>query len=300
VTSAGEPYGAEARAIADQVYTYHQGYGMSGRPAPLLLQSGWNDDLVPAEQSLRVYNALRAVSPGAKVSLQIGDIGHSRASNKVNTDQAFNDQGSRFFDARLRGIGEGPGPGHVTAYTQTCPKSAPGGGPFTASSWSKLHPGTVTFGSAPSQTVTSDGGNPQTAQAFDPIVGTSDACKTVPVETAPGTAVYRTRSSGFTLLGLPTVTATIQTVGNFGELASRLWDVLPDGSQRLISRGIYRLTNNQTGNITFQLHGNGYRFAAGNTIKLELLGRDSPTYRASNGTFVIQISNVKVSLPTAG
>jgi len=37
--------------------------------------------------------------------------------------------------------------------------------------------------------------------------------------------------------------------------------------------------------VTFQLHGNGYQFPAGDTVKLELLGRDAPYYRASNGTF---------------
>ena len=31
----------------------------AGRPAPLLLQSGWTDDLFPARESLRIYNALR-------------------------------------------------------------------------------------------------------------------------------------------------------------------------------------------------------------------------------------------------
>ena len=99
-------------------------------------------------------------------------------------------------------------------------------------------------------------------------------------------------------MGLPKVTATISTVGQFGELAARLWDVLPDGTQRLISRGVYRLTDNQSGQITFQLHGNGYTFGSGDTVKLELLGRDSPYYRASNGTFTIQLSNLTVSLPT--
>jgi predicted acyl esterase len=301
VTNAGEPYGDQAQAIADQIYTYHQGYGLTGTPAPLLLQSGWNDDLFPPEQSLRVYNALRAVNPSAPVSLQLGDIGHSRGSNKVNTDKAFQDQGANFFNARIRGSGTAPAAGSVTAYTQTCPKTAPGGGPYRAGSWAAIHPGKVLFGTSPSQTVTSDGGNPQTASAFDPIAGTSDACKTVPVETAPGTAVYSTTTSaGFTLLGLPTVTATINTVGPFGELASRLWDVAPDGTQRLISRGVYRLTDNQAGKITFQLHGNGYHFDAGHTVKLELLGSDAPYYRKSNGTFVIDVSKVTVSLPTTG
>ena len=79
---------------------------------------------------------------------------------------------------------------------------------------------------------------------------------------------------------------------------ARLWDVLPSGEQRLISRSVYRLTENQTGTITFQLHGNGYTFAPGDTVKLQLLGRDAPYYRASNGTFAIEASNVTVTLPT--
>ena len=95
----------------------------------------------------------------------------------------------------------------------------------------------------------------------------------------------------------PTVTTTVNTIGPFGELVSRLWDVLPSGEQRLITRGVYRLTENQTGTITFQLHGNGYEFPAGDTIKLELLGRDAPYYRASNGAFSIEVSNLTASLP---
>ena len=117
-------------------------------------------------------------------------------------------------------------------------------------------------------------------------------------ENDPGTAVYTMTSPGFTLMGLPTVTATVNTTGPFGELVGRVWDVLPDGTQRLVSRGIYRLTDNQQGQVTFQLHGNGYQFAAGDTVKLELLGRDSPYYRASNGAFTVQVSDVTVALPT--
>jgi predicted acyl esterase len=296
VINAGEPYGPDARAIADQIYTYHQGYGLSGTPAPLLSQSGWTDDLFPPEQSLRIYNAVRAA--GGYIALQFGDLGHSRGSNKVNTDQAFNDQGAAFFDAKLRGRGTAPASGSVSAYTQTCPASAPAGGPYTARNWSALHPGAQTFGSAAAQTVDSAGGNPSIAAGFDPIAGTTDACKTVAAETDPGTAVYTMTSPGFTLMGLPTITASVNTVGQFGELTARLWDILPDGTQRLISRGVYRLTDNQTGQVTFQLHGNGYQFAAGDTVKLEVLGRDAPYYRASNGAFTVQVSNLTVKLPT--
>jgi predicted acyl esterase len=295
-TNAGEPATPEDEAIAKQLYTYHQGYGLSGTPAPMLLESGWTDDLFPPSQSLRVYNAAHAVKGYA--ALMVGDLGHSRGSNKENTDHAFNEEAARFFAARLQRTGTAPANRSVTAYTQTCPQSAPGGGPFTAGNWSKLHPHKLSFGSAGAQLFTSAGGNPTIAAEFDPIGGTSDACKTVKAETEPNTANYTLISPGFTLLGLPKVTATIKTTGPFGELVSRLWDVLPSGEQRLISRGVYRLTESQQGTITFQLHGNGYEFAKGDTVKLQLLGRDAPYYRASNGAFSIEVSNLTATLPT--
>jgi fermentation-respiration switch protein FrsA (DUF1100 family) len=59
-TSAGEPANPEDEAIAKQLYTYHQGYGLPGTPAPMLLESGWTDDLFPPSQSLRVYNGAHA------------------------------------------------------------------------------------------------------------------------------------------------------------------------------------------------------------------------------------------------
>jgi hypothetical protein len=261
----------------------------------MLLESGWTDALFPPEQSLRVYNAVRATS--GYVALMVGDLGHSPASNKENTDHAFNEEAARFFEAKLRRQGTPPAVGGVTAYTQTCPQGAPAGGPYTARSWSALHPHAVAFGSSAPRSFSSAGGSPVIAAELDPIAN-SDACKAVKAETEPNTANYTIGSPGFTLLGMPTVTATVKTLGPFGELAARLWDVLPSGEQRLISRGVYRLGENQTGTISFQLHGNGYQFPAGDTVKLQLPGRDAPYYRASNGTFNIEVSDLTVSLPT--
>jgi pimeloyl-ACP methyl ester carboxylesterase len=295
--NAGEPYLVEGEAIAKQIYDYHQGYGipLAGKTAPMLLESGWTDDLFPVEQSLRAYNAAHADHSYA--ALMLGDLGHSPGANKENTDHAFNEEGAQFFAAKLEHSGAAPKNGSVTAYTQTCPTAAPAAGPFTASKFSKLAPHTITFGSAAPQTFTSVGGNPAIAAELDPIVN-SEACKTVTSETEPDTANYTTTSSGFTLMGLPTITADVKVTGLYPEIAARLWDVLPSGEQRLISRGIYRLAEGQEGKITFQLHGNGYEFAAGDTVKLQLLGRDAPYYRASNGTFSIEASDVSVSLPT--
>ena len=55
---------------------------------------------------------------------------------------------------------------------------------------------------------------------------------------------------------------------------------------------------NATSTITFQMHGDGYEFAKGDTVKLQLLGSDTPTYRKSNGVFTLEATNVTVSLPT--
>ena len=298
LVNAGEPPSAAAKARLAEVYAHHQAYGLPGTPAPLLIENGWTDDLFPPEQAIRIYNQVNGESP---VSLQFGDLGHSRGTNKPTVNQAFNKQGASFFDHYLRGARGGPAGGSVTAYTQTCPASEPDGGPYTAPSYSGLHTGTVTFGSAATQLVAASG-DPITSAQFDPIAGTTDACKTVSSSAAVGTATYTySTESGFTLLGLPTITATIQTVGDFGELDSMLFDVAPDGSERLVTRGAYRLTDNQSGPIAFQLHGNGYAFAPGHTAKLVLLGRDGPYLRPSNNpTFFVQVSDLSVSLPTAG
>jgi hypothetical protein len=74
---------------------------------------------------------------------------------------------------------------------------------------------------------------------------------------------------------------------------------VPDGQQLLVSRGAYRLRDDQTGRVTFQLHGNGWCFAPGHRPKLELLGKDEPFLRPSNGAFSVRVSDVGVVLPTA-
>jgi hypothetical protein len=102
------------------------------------------------------------------------------------------------------------------------------------------------------------------------------------------------------MMGAPTVTATVAAPSVYSQLDMRLWDVLPGGQQRLISRGVYRLLPGQSGVVTTQLHANAYTFGDGDTIKLEVLGQDAPTYQADSAAYTLGVSNVTVSLPTAG
>ena len=298
LTDAGEPETKRQLAVGRELTAYHSMAGVSGTPAPLLVQNGWTDDLFPAPEALRVWRLFRHTK-GARVILQLGDLGHPRGGNKAPVDHVLNTQGVKFFDAYLRGTGRGPKPGSVTAFTQTCPSDAAAGGPFRASSWERLAPKRFVLVRGEAQRVTSTGGDPAVSAAINPIGG-KPTCDGLPAEVAPGTA-WASRKVGraFTMLGLPTVRATIRTKGRGGFLAARLWDVY-QGKQVLVSRGLYRLEDNQKGKLVFQLFGNGWRFARGHTARLELTGSDSSYLRTSNFAFSVKVSKLSVSVPTPG
>jgi hypothetical protein len=143
-----------------------------------MLSNGFTDDVFWADEVLVYYNQLRALYPAAPIDVLLGDIGHQRAQSKP-ADLAFMvGRVQAFFDHYVKGTGPQPALG-VTALTQTCPKSAPSGGPYTAATWTALHPGVVAFSSAPSQTILSTGGDPKVGRAFDPVAG-GLSCTTAP------------------------------------------------------------------------------------------------------------------------
>ena len=291
----GEPARPAQLAVGRELTRFHSWAGLSGPSAALLVQNGWTDDIFPAPEALRVYRTFKAAS-GAGISLQLGDLGHARGQNKANAYNAMISQATSFFAFYLKGEGTRPRNGSVLAFTQTCPLAAQAGGPFRAASWERLRRAWVLMSHPRQQTVRSGGGNPDTAKAIDPVGG-AGACASLPAEHARGTAISKRRMPhGFTMLGLPIVEARVETRGRGGFLAARLWDV-HGGRQTLVSRGVYRLRDNQTGKVTFQLFGNGWRFGRGHTAKLELVGNDPAYLRTSNFKFSVKISRLHVVLP---
>jgi hypothetical protein len=95
------------------------------------------------------------------------------------------------------------------------------------------------------------------------------------------------------------VTADVQVTGEHAYIAARLVDVDPStNTKTLVSRGVYRPDPKApSGRPTFQLSANGWHFAAGHVPQLELLGRDAPFLRPSNGLFSIAVSNLELQLP---
>ena len=297
LTDQGEPETPQMLRVGRELTNHHSIAGLSGVPAALLVQNGWTDDLFPAPEALRVWRMFRKTQ-GARVTLQFGDLGHPRGGNKAAVDRVLNTQGVKFFNAYLKAQGRGPRHGAVTAFTQTCPKEAPAGGPFRARSWERLHPGTARLSARGTQKVTSTGGDPETGQTINPIGG-KESCFAVSAKRAAGTAIAQARvKKPYTLLGLPTVRAQIRTTGRGGMLAARLWDVRGT-KQTLVARGVYRLEDNQKGKVVFQLFGNGWRFARGHKAKLELTGSDPTFVRTSNFRFSVKVSKLTVKLPTA-
>ena len=213
-------------------------------PAPLLLANGFTDDVFPVDEALRYDNLDRALYPSQPISLYFSTSATSAPTTSPPTTRSSAPRIQAFFDHYVKGSGPRPTKG-VTALTQSCPSSAPSGGPYHAATWDALHPGEVRYQSDPSQVILSSGGNPAIAQAFDPVFG-GLACTAAPAnDQGDGIATYRfptATGSGLTLLGSPTVTARLEVSGEHAYIAARLLDVDPaTNTETLVARGVYRI-----------------------------------------------------------
>jgi predicted acyl esterase len=300
----GEPYDDDPllQHAITEITSHHSGYYIDDSipPAPLFIYNAITDDIMPAVQSLRFYNKTKSLYPGAEISLQLLDgLAHPRGNLGSPMRSITYDRVQQHLRRHLEGVGA-PLPG-VEVYTQACNGSAQAG-PFTAADWASLRPGEVRYVDATPKVFDSDGGDVANAAVDDPAGATfATACRTVPTSTDdPGAATYRVPAAActYTLMGSPTVIADLNVVGDYAEIAARLWDVAPDTTQSLVTHGLYRPRLDNLGPQVFQLEPNGWQFAAGHVAKLELLGQSAPYGRASNGTFTITASNLELRLPT--
>jgi hypothetical protein len=308
----GEPYDGDAssQAVLDEIKAHHSAYYIdhSEPPAPLLISNGFSDDLFPADEAIGYYNRIRAQYPDAPISLFFGDFGHMRALNKSDVSGALDAADDAWLDYYVKGAGSQPFQG-ATAYTLTCPSSAPSGGPYQAGAWSGLSHGVVRFRASGSKTISATGGSPTVDATFDPVQNGSggNACQTAPGDDLNGVATYRLPAaggSGYTLLGSPTVLATINNPAANSEVAARLLDVDPSGTETLVARQLYRPQIGKARQVV-QLHPSGHLFAPGHVAKLELLPKDAGggslnSYgRPANGQGDITVSNLDLRLPVA-
>lgn len=284
---AGEPYDGqpEAQQMLDEVTTHHSSYYIdhSQAPAPLLISSGFTDDLFPANEATRYYNRTRAEFPDSPISLFFGSFGHMRGQNGSEVGNAKDALQDQWIDYYLDGEGTKP-ESNVTTFTQVCPNEAPDGGPYVTGNWVKQSPGEILVKGEDAQTVEPDGGDRAVGAAFNPAPS-GTACVAPAGAREPGTANYETDpapAGGYTVMGSPTVIAKITQAGDDSQLAARLVDVSPDGSSKiLVNRGVWRPASR--GFQVFQLNPNGWHVEQGHKLRLELLPFDGGQADAAAG-----------------
>jgi hypothetical protein len=302
--SLGDPYDAYDARVIDEIYRHHSPYTIENlvprarreRPAPIFDNTSWTDGLLPPTEQLRYRNRVLARYPHAEYDLLFSDgAGHPRASITGATKDLPALQ-KAFFDRLL--MGRAGRPLGIRTYTQGCGGSTVTG-PFDTRTWGAQHPGEVRFASAGARRV-SEHSDPTTSLAVDPVADATSSCESTPASDSPLAATYRlprVRGGGYTLLGSPTVIARIDATAPSTQVDARLWDVAPDGRQYFVTRVAYRPRMGDSRPQVFQLHPSGWHFAAGHTVKLELVGEDAPYVRPSNAPFRATISDLRLRLP---
>jgi dienelactone hydrolase len=285
-------------------------------PVPVFSAGSLSSPLFGQVDHRRMVDLLRAADPDYPVQEYYGDIGDFTQ----NKTKEWADTASRvgiatrlnsFVDHYARPPGRPPPPApafDVTVALQTCPPNAadpfPADEPgerYTESTFGALAPEHLVLSAEGTRTTTSDAEpNPHAANA-DPIANFIQNGGRCPVErndAGPGVAVYDLGplESDAVTIGRGRVTVPHTGSGTDLQLAARLYELMPDGSQVLVDRGVTRLAA-PNGTTTFDLQGNGWRFTSGNRLRLELAQDDEPYVKASTRPSSLTLSGVTLDLP---
>ena len=246
--------------------------------------------------------------PGGDLDARPTGLARTGATTRLN----------RFIDhyARPRGNRAEPKPDFdVTAALQICPENAGDRPPdepgptFTAHSFEALAPGTLEVTLSGSQTTLSKAVPNLHAVNADPVGnqqsnGGRCALETLPA--GPGVATYTSDALADpeTMIGSGEVRMDFSaTPGAQGaQLDARLYDVLPGGTAVLVDRGPHRLSEAELadGSVLFELQGNGWRFGAGHSIRLELAQDDSPYVAFATPASSLTLEGGSLELPVRG
>ncbi|MGI8580461.1 MAG: CocE/NonD family hydrolase C-terminal non-catalytic domain-containing protein, partial [Solirubrobacteraceae bacterium] len=314
--NAGEPYDSPSdpvipearRALTiDRSPYFQNGYFAAlrahrQRRVPILTAQGWTDPIFEAIEPVRMYRRLQLSSRHYPIELYFGDFEHLTSLAKVPDFARWHDLGNRLFDRYLLGRRRRVHFDARSTVTDCDPHRL--GSQVTARSWSALarHHLTLKLG-GPRQT-TSPLPSSQ-GSSIDPVVqGTArgrGCLARAGADPTLGLASYTAAvPANTTLIGLPRLRLRFRTLATDLELNSRLWDVAPNGSQTLVTRGAYRAINPALGGSTieYELFGNHWRFAAGHSLLLEVLQDDSTYLRRDSFPGSATLDEATLVLPT--
>lgn len=304
--TAGEPYTANpqaATALAEVGGAFRSPFAMpvptGNEEVPTFVIQGQTDPLFDAQQALDMVHRLKAADPAWPVTIFLGDVGHSYADNPADIWHQAHDASNAWLQSVMSHTT--PANPAVTVTTTAC---LPGQThvTYTGPSYAALPTSTVHLSGAAAQTTVAPPKNaPATPEglATDPIA--NSGCRSFTAsQSDPGQAVYTFPVPNGTLLGAPTVTVDVAVSGLSAEVAARLWEVDPSGSQTLITRTVYRIEESSpssTAHLAFQLWPQAWQFQPGDQLKLELTQNDSPVWRPDNEPSSLTFTNLDLALP---
>lgn len=203
----------------------------------------------------------------------------------------------------------------VTAELLVCPQnasslgvSADDGGPQIgpAPAFEDLAPHTLTVDLPGAQMTTSTAGpNPHAVNTdpFGNLLRNGGKCAVDTSPAGPGVASYTSAplTSKATMVGATRVTVDFTATGQTDsmQMDARLYDIFPNGDAVLMDRGPRRLLGAEAaaGRVTFELHGNAWRFEPGHRVRIELAQDDDPFVHRSESPSSATLSRVGLVIP---
>lgn len=309
-TLAGNPFPYQDPIVANgvrQFRTFKSAIGIEPKTTvPIFWVQGLTDPLFTAFEAIQMANRLRAFDPAYPIKLFFGDLGHFYAAERVDEWDAAHEMMNAFLDHYLRGEGPAPVFGATAAITRCFNPDDPME-LVTAPGWGALHTGLLTLETGvtgvSASAVPSEAGlvtDPILTEQL-PVPAPYKGCRRYTPRLPEPNSVLAdfTVDQPVTLLGGPVVELTYATTAPDVELNIRLWDVAPDGTKALVTRGTYRSLDGPGTDLVaaFQIAPTGYRFAAGHTIQLDITANDAPYRQPSNVPALLIPTRAALTLP---
>jgi predicted acyl esterase len=247
------------------------------------------------------------------VEVHMADVGHPRAQNKPQTWRRLNEDAFGFISDQIGGSHRATT--HVTSEETTCDGADAAARRLTATTPEGLAAGRLTVdlpaGTLPPE---SGAGDPDNL-ATDPVVGGVILSRAFPTPCAqsstptwPGryTAVSQPLPQALTYVGLGEVKLPYHVLEGDGAATvdARVWDVAPDGTTLLMTRGTYRIDelasgdpDPASGTLRLPLFGNQWSLAPGHRVRVDLMQVDAATFQPSKVPDTIAFDPATLELP---
>jgi hypothetical protein len=302
-----------APAIVHQIAGYKSAYyqdsllaaDKGANETPVFAIQGWTDALFPEAEAASMVQKLRAVDPNWPVFLYASDLGHPPANNGKSSEwSVINQAANNFLDLHLKKSGGSDPASIYQLQVVKCESTA--GQVFSGNDLASITPARVTFDSSElGHLTTSASTDPVAGAATDPIAfyvgnGGKGGCiklNPAPPDTGASTSWTFSVTADFTLLGEPALRLNVTVAGIDAEINSRLWDIAPDGTATLVTRGAFRWTPG-TAEIKYALQGSGWVFQTGHQVRIQVTQNDMPYLRLHNYPSVIKYGSMTFTMPT--